>query len=291
TEHNFTGECAYADPIPFAGALAARTSRARLGFAVIQMALHHPVRIAIQLAVLDNLSRRRLEVGIGRGSSYNEYEYVGFGLRSDDSRDRMEEAVEVLRRAWTEEPFVHDGKFFSLRLPAIRPRPVQRPHPPIWRSVISLDSLAECGREGIPVMMSRVPTTRIPERLARYREGLEARGPAAATPRALRDACAGRLADRGVARRRPRPRHVPGELGRAPPRQGHGVAAPLRCARRPRISYLRRDGIMTKSNDVDRGRRAFLKGAAAVAAAGPLIITELSIAQTRTIYVNTWGGS
>ena len=98
TEHNFTGECAYADPIPFAGALAARTSRARIGFAVIQMALHHPVRLAIQLAVLDNLSRGRLEVGIGRGSSYNEYEYVGFGLRSDDSRERMEEAIDVLKQ-------------------------------------------------------------------------------------------------------------------------------------------------------------------------------------------------
>jgi len=61
-------------------------------------------------------SRRR------RNTSYNEY--VGFGLRSDDSRDRMEEAVEVLTRAWTEEPLVHDGKFFSVRLPAIRPRPV-----------------------------------------------------------------------------------------------------------------------------------------------------------------------
>src|SRR5262249_37357171 len=135
TEHNFTGECSYADPIPFAGALAARTSRVRLGFAVIQMALHHPVRLAIQLAVLDNLSRGRCEVGIGRGSSYNEYEYVGFGLRSDDSRERMDEAVEVLTRAWTEEPFVHEGKFFSVRLPSVRPRPVQRPHPPIWPSV------------------------------------------------------------------------------------------------------------------------------------------------------------
>ena len=185
TEHNFTGECAYADPIPFAGALAARTSRARLGFAVIQMALHHPVRLAIQLAVLDNLSRGRLEVGIGRGSSYNEYEYVGFGLRSDDSRDRMEEAVEVLTRAWTEEPFVHEGKFFSVRLPAVRPRPVQRPHPPIWRSVIAVESLVECGRAGIPVMMSRVPNARIPERLARYREGLEAGGHDAARQRRL----------------------------------------------------------------------------------------------------------
>jgi alkanesulfonate monooxygenase SsuD/methylene tetrahydromethanopterin reductase-like flavin-dependent oxidoreductase (luciferase family) len=74
TEHNFTGECAYADPIPFAAALAARTSRVRIGFAVIQMALHHPVRLAIQTALLDNLSHGRLDVGIGRGSAYNEYE-------------------------------------------------------------------------------------------------------------------------------------------------------------------------------------------------------------------------
>ena len=125
---------------------------------------------------LVRLGEGRLDVGIGRGSSYNEYEYVGFGLRSDDSRERLEEALRVLTGAWTQEPFVHDGKFFSVRLPAIRPRPVQRPHPPIWRSVISVDSLVECGRAGIPVMMSRVPDARIPERLARYREGLEAGG-------------------------------------------------------------------------------------------------------------------
>jgi alkanesulfonate monooxygenase SsuD/methylene tetrahydromethanopterin reductase-like flavin-dependent oxidoreductase (luciferase family) len=185
TEHNFTGECAYADPIPFAGALAMRTSRARIGFAVIQMALHHPVRLAIQLAALDNLSRGRLDVGIGRGSAYNEYEYVGFGLRSDDSRERMEEAITLLTRAWTEEPCVHEGKFFSVRLPAIRPRPVQRPHPPLWRSVIAPDSLVACGRAGIPVMMARVPDARIAERLARYREGLEAGGHDAPTRRRL----------------------------------------------------------------------------------------------------------
>ena len=185
TEHNFTGECSYADPLPFAGALAARTSRARLGFAVIQMALHHPVRLAVQLAVLDNLSRGRLEVGIGRGTSYNEYEYVGYGLRSDDSYARMEEATAVLVGAWTRTPFVHDGTYFSVRLPAIRPRPVQRPHPPLWRSVISVESLEECGRAGMPAMMSRVPNARIPERLAVYKRGLDAGGHDAATQQRL----------------------------------------------------------------------------------------------------------
>jgi alkanesulfonate monooxygenase SsuD/methylene tetrahydromethanopterin reductase-like flavin-dependent oxidoreductase (luciferase family) len=89
----------------------------RIGFAVIQLALRHPVRLAVQLALLDNLSRGRLDVGVGRGTLYNEYEYVGYGLRSDDSRERSAEALEVLTRAWTEEPFAYHGKFFRVSLP------------------------------------------------------------------------------------------------------------------------------------------------------------------------------
>lgn len=185
TEHNFTGEAVYCDPIPFAAAVAARTSRVRIGFAVIQLALRHPVRLAVQLALLDNLSKGRLDVGVGRGSIYNEYEFVGYGLRSDDARERSAEALEILTRAWTEAPFDYRGKYFQLWLPELRPRPYQRPHPPIWRSAIAVESLDECGRAGIPVMMSRVPNARIPERLARYREGLEAGGHDAATQRRL----------------------------------------------------------------------------------------------------------
>jgi len=68
TEHNFTGEAVYCDPIPFASAVAVRTRRVRIGFAVIQLALRHPVRLAVQLALLDNLAGGRLDVGVGRGS-------------------------------------------------------------------------------------------------------------------------------------------------------------------------------------------------------------------------------
>src|SRR6185369_3981417 len=155
TEHNFTGEAVYCDPIPFASALAVRTSRVRIGFAVIQMALRHPIRLAVQLALLDNLSRGRIDVGVGRGTLYNEYEFVGYGLRSDDSRERSAEALEVLVRAWTEEPFVHQGKFFQASFPALRPRVYKRPHPPIWRSVVTPASFAECGRLGLPIMTTR----------------------------------------------------------------------------------------------------------------------------------------
>jgi alkanesulfonate monooxygenase SsuD/methylene tetrahydromethanopterin reductase-like flavin-dependent oxidoreductase (luciferase family) len=188
TEHNFTGEAVYNDPIPFASALAVRTSRVRIGFAVIQMALRHPIRLAVQLALLDNLSRGRIDVGVGRGSLYNEYEYLGYGLRSDDSQARSTEAIEVLTRAWTEEPFVFKGKYYQVQLPSLRPRPYQRPHPPIWRSVVSPGSFRECGRLGAPILTARVPLERLPERLAMYEEGLTQSGhPAAVRERLRRD--------------------------------------------------------------------------------------------------------
>ena len=181
TEHNFTGESVYCDPIPFASVVAARTSRIRIGFAVLQLALRHPIRLATQLALLDNLCDGRLDVGVGHGTNFNEYEFVGYGLRSDDSRERMTETLDVMVRAWTEAPLVHHGKFYDLSLPELRPRPRQRPHPPIWRAVSSAGSVRECGRLGAPILIARVPLARVPERLALYADGLEESGLDAAT--------------------------------------------------------------------------------------------------------------
>ena len=176
TEHNFTGESVYSDPIPFAAALAMRTTRVRIGFAVIQMALRHPIRLATQLALIDNLSKGRLDVGIGRGSIFNEYEYVGYGLRSADSRERLAEGLEILRRVWTEEPFDFKGRYFEISLPELRPRPYQRPHPPIWQSVVSPASFKAAGRAGVPIMTVRLTVAQLKERLALYEAGLAESG-------------------------------------------------------------------------------------------------------------------
>ena len=172
TEHYFTGESVYNDPLIFASALAMRTQRVRIGFAVLQMALHHPVRLAVQLAVLDNLSKGRLDVGIGRGTIYNEYEFVGYGLRSDDSRSRMEEALDILPRAWTEAPCSYEGAYYRFHLPELRPRPFQRPYPPLWRSVVSPASFSECGRLGLPILAARLSLEQIAARWKLYAEGL-----------------------------------------------------------------------------------------------------------------------
>jgi len=180
TEHYFTGESVYNDAVVFAAALAMRTERIRIGFAVVQMPFHHPVRLATQLALLDNLSKGRIDVGVGKGTIYNEYEFVGHGLRSDDSRERMEEAVDILeqawRGAWTGAPLIYNGKFHQVEIPQLRPRPYQQPGPPLWRSVISPNSFTECGRKGIPILTARLGVERIKERWATYAAGLEEGG-------------------------------------------------------------------------------------------------------------------
>src|SRR2546423_9530719 len=86
-EHHFDGICAYADPIAFAGALAVALKRAPLGFAVLQTSLHHPIRLAEQLAVIDNLTKGRLIVGLGPGRSSNTYNYHGLGIDHPQAPD------------------------------------------------------------------------------------------------------------------------------------------------------------------------------------------------------------
>jgi len=189
TEHYFTGESVYNDALLFAAALAMKTTRIRIGFAVVQMPFHHPVRLATQLALLDNLSKGRIDVGIGKGTVYNEYEFIGHGLRSTDSKARMEEAQSIFERLWTETPLTHEGKYYSVHVPELRPKPVQQPGPPLWRSVISPGSFMECGRRGIPILTARLAVPRIRERWATYAQGLDEGGhDAAAKARLLAQA-------------------------------------------------------------------------------------------------------
>ena len=137
TEHHFDGASAYADPLVFGAAVAARTQRIRIGFAVVEMAFHHPVRLAAQTALLDNLSHGRLIVGTGRGSAFNHYEYLGFGLTMEEGVERLPEAEELLVRSWTDEDLHFEGRYWNVKFPQLRPRPVQKPHPPLVRACIS----------------------------------------------------------------------------------------------------------------------------------------------------------
>jgi alkanesulfonate monooxygenase SsuD/methylene tetrahydromethanopterin reductase-like flavin-dependent oxidoreductase (luciferase family) len=176
TEHHFDGAVAYADPLVFGAAVAMRTRRVRIGFAVIEMALHHPVRLAVQTSLLDNLSHGRLTVGTGRGSAYNAFEYMGFGTTMEHGRGMLAEAEDLLVKAWTGEDVHHMGEHWNLSFPRLRPPPYQKPHPPLVRACIGEESMLEMAKIGRPVLIGVQTLDTLRQRLQRYQDTMYEQG-------------------------------------------------------------------------------------------------------------------
>ena len=168
-EHHFDGNCVYVDPPTFASALAMVTTRIKIGFAVLQTSLYHPLRMAEQLSLLDNLSRGRLIVGLGRGSLVNTHEYSGYEIDPSSAQERFEEIEKILIQCWTNEQVVHSGKYWNFEIPMLRPRPFTRPYPQILRSVASEASLAVQARQGRPVIMAAATARGAARNIATYR--------------------------------------------------------------------------------------------------------------------------
>jgi alkanesulfonate monooxygenase SsuD/methylene tetrahydromethanopterin reductase-like flavin-dependent oxidoreductase (luciferase family) len=175
-EHHFDGISVYADPIGLAGALAGSMHHAGIGFAVIQTALHHPIRLAEQMALLDHLLKGRLIVGLGRGSSYNIYDYQGFGIDHHEAQARLDEAEDIMIKAWTGGEFAHDGRFWQLQVPMLRPRPYTKPHPPVIRGSSGDASLIELARRGQPFMMNVQSLETTARRVGVYRQTMREAG-------------------------------------------------------------------------------------------------------------------
>lgn len=163
-------------PLTVVPAIAARTRRIRIGTAVTLLPLHHPLSLAEQAATADILSGGRLEFGVGRGSIPTQFH--GFGVPVEENRARFDEALEIIRRAWTEERFSHHGRFYQVDNLAVVPKPLQRPHPPIRVGVHTAESFAHLGDLGLPIY-SGTTTTPLPELrqgMALYRRHLQASG-------------------------------------------------------------------------------------------------------------------
>ena len=170
SEHHFGGETAYADPLVFGGAIAAKTKRVQLGFSVVELELHNPVRLAIQTALVDNISRGRLVVGLGRGSRYNVFEYKGFGTTMEAGRDHLEEAEDLLIKAWTTDNVDYDGKYWQVSFPFIRPRPYQKPHPPLARACATHESVMDMARIARPILLYCPTIDGVEQALRLYRD-------------------------------------------------------------------------------------------------------------------------
>ncbi len=188
-EHHFDGIVAYVDPVAFAAALAVATSRVRIGFAVAQMALHHPIRFAEQVALIDHLSKGRLIVGLGRGTAYNIYDYQGYGIDHTEAQARFEEAEAILFAAWKGGPLEHHGRFFDLRLPELRPSVLTKPHPYVIRAAATEHGMLEIARKGNPFMMNVQNNAVTAGRMDLYRQTLREIGLDEAAIAAKADEC------------------------------------------------------------------------------------------------------
>ena len=176
TEHHFTGFGQVSATLTLLTFIAARTTRLRLGTAVLVLPWHNPVLLAEQVATLDLLSRGRLDIGVGKGYRHNEF--AGFAMPADEAEPRFEEVLDVLVRALaSDEPFSHGGRFFRFDKVIVEPPPHQRPHPPLWLAAGSEASITVCARRGFNLLLNQFASPQqIGERIALYRAELEAAG-------------------------------------------------------------------------------------------------------------------
>lgn len=172
-EHHFTGQGQVSASMTVLAYLAARTRNIRLGTAVVVLPWHNPVLIAEQAATLDLLSGGRVDFGVGKG--YRQAEFDGFCIPIEESTERFDEAMEIIRKAWTSPGrFSHHGKRWHYENIVVEPEPLQRPHPPLWLAAGSHDSIRRAAREGYNLLLDQLAQThQIIERIAIFREECE----------------------------------------------------------------------------------------------------------------------
>lgn len=165
-EHHHSDYGLLASPNLIIAALASRTQRMRLGNLVNVLPLHDPIRLAEECAMLDILTEGRLNVGLGRGAPRDNIKH-GIDPKKADALFR--EGVEILERAWTEDTFDYHSDTWTYDNISCRPRPIQRPHPPIYYGATSPQSPAEVARRGWNLGLSRQPLDNVARAVELYR--------------------------------------------------------------------------------------------------------------------------
>ena len=168
-EHHFSPtRSVLSSPLMIANAVANRTKHVRVGTAVEVLPLANPVRLAEEVATLDHLSGGRFEFGIGRSGSPTGY--VGYNIPYAESRARFYETLEVVKKAWTQERFSHQGEYFQYDSVCVVPKPLQKPHPPIRNAATSAVTFSISARMGMPIFIGvRGRSDLVRERVEVYR--------------------------------------------------------------------------------------------------------------------------
>ncbi len=174
-EHHFLKGFSHCSaPEVLYGAVSQRTKRIRIGHAVALLPgqYNHPVRVAERVAVLDILSNGRADLSTGRSTTLIEME--GFQVDPEETRAQWLEAINMIPRMWTEDPFSHEGHYYKIPPRSVVPKPVQKPHPPLWIAGGQPASFKPAGEMGLGMMCFSIPGfDELGARIKSYREGLE----------------------------------------------------------------------------------------------------------------------
>ena len=172
-DHQFRTEWSHSSaPDVTLGAISQRTSQIRLGIAVAVPPVEHPLHIAARTATLDILSNGRVDLGVGR-SGYP-YQMAAFGTDLADATGMVDEALEIIPRAWTEGEFSYQGKYFTIPPREVHPKPVQKPHPPIWLGCSQEETFKKAGELGLGCLaMSGGGPDRLTQLIQAYRNSIK----------------------------------------------------------------------------------------------------------------------
>ena len=163
-------------PLSIASAVAARTSRIRIGIAVQVLPLCHPLRLAEEGATVDQISQGRLIFGVGRSGLPRTYE--DYGVSYAESRDRFAEVLDIVEQAWSQPAVSYEGKYYTFKNITVAPKPLQKPLPPIRIAAASPDTYPAVGERGLPIFINARYgsfSEFVPE-IKRYREAYMAAG-------------------------------------------------------------------------------------------------------------------
>ena len=175
-EHHFTGFGQVSATLNLLTWLGARTKTLRLGTAVTVLPWHNPVLLAEQAATLDLLSGGRLDFGIGTGYRHNEFD--GFDMGMVEARERFQESIEIIIKAWSsEERFSHKGKYWTFNNIVVEPPPFRKPHPVVWMGAGSDRSVREVAKRGFNLLLGQYASPAgVAHNIAVFRAAVEARG-------------------------------------------------------------------------------------------------------------------
>lgn len=171
-EHHFTGMGQVSASLNLLSFLAAKTSKIKLGTAVLTLPWHNPVLIAEQVATMDLLSGGRIELGVGKGYRYNEFK--GFNINMDEAGERFDESIDIMIKSWiNQERWSYRGKYWTFDDIIVEPSCYQKPYPSLWMAAGNHNSIQKVAERNANLLLDQFsPADEVVKRVQIYKDAL-----------------------------------------------------------------------------------------------------------------------